>query len=389
MKGKGQSYKRCMKIDKVGNLVLENVPFAYGVPDSRSRYGSLVVSESVDDQALDHFMNKSPFQSPATSMPIMTKRRRATQENGQDSSLRKHPRLSIAPYATIEDLVRKDRAYYKRKHWRPPFIYSGSSAAAFTAERVDPDGQPTKQRLKLNSRKWSDHNHYWVTKIDGEEYIVTKNVGSAGEYTLRLWMGHNNHEKSDGSDGRVVGQGVAKPNELGTRAPTPSKNKSGQLRIFGLSFLAHWLVVPPSTMPQTALAQEKTANHRADAPYTSTRQRASQKPQDSSTTKSASALGSQDGKHRHTQLSIAKPRRTSSQPASASQIGRNASKDEADHSSLSMECLTTSQNTIIEQTLNSNADMEASLAGLDPPAASEMMQALNVGCTFLLRRRHR
>ncbi|KAL9034593.1 MAG: hypothetical protein Q9180_005317 [Flavoplaca navasiana] len=225
MKGTGNSYKRCLKIGKKGNLVLENVPFAYGVPDLQSRYGSPAVPESFDDQALDHFMNQSPFQTPTTSMPIINKRQRAIQENGQDSSLRKHPRLSIAPPATIEDLVRKDRAYYKRKHWRPPFIYSGSSAAAFTAQSVGPDGQPTKQRLKLNSRKWNDHNHYWVTKIEGEEYIVTKNLGSAGKYTLRLWMGHNNHEKPDGSDGRVVGQGVAKPYELGTRAPTPSKNK--------------------------------------------------------------------------------------------------------------------------------------------------------------------
>ncbi|KAL9609527.1 MAG: hypothetical protein Q9204_009143, partial [Flavoplaca sp. TL-2023a] len=361
MKGKGQSYKRCIKIDKMGKLVLENVPFAYGVPDSRSRYGSPAAPESVDHQALDHFMNRSPFQIPATSMPVMTKRQRATQEDADDSSSRKHPRLSIAPNATIEDLVRKERVYYKQKHLRPPFIHYGSSAADFTAKRVGPDGHPTKQQLKLQSRKWNDSNHYWVTKIDGEEHILTKNVGSAGEYTLRLWMGHNNHEKPDGSDGRVVGQGIAKPNELGTRAPTFSKNKS----------------VPPSTMPQTALAQEKTANHRADAPYTSTRQRASQKPQNSSTAKSGSALGSQDGKHRHRQLSIAKPRRTSSQPASASQIGKNASKDEVDHSSLSMESLTTTQNTIIAQTEKSNADMEASLAGLDPPAASETMQALN------------
>ena len=54
-----------------------------------------------------------------------------------------------------------------------------------------------------------------------------------------------------------------------------------------------------------------------------------------------------------------------------------------------MESLTNSQNTIIEQNLKSNADMEASLAGLDPPAAGEMMKALNVSRTSLLRRRHR
>lgn len=230
MKGKGQSYKRCLKIDKLGNLVLENKPFAYGVPDSQSRYGSLAVSESVDDQAVDHFMNKSPFKIPAASMPIMTKRQRATQENGHDFSSRKQPKFSIAPHVTIEDLVRKERIYYNQKHLRPPFIYWGSSAADFTAKRVGPDGHPTKQQLKLQSREWNDSNHYWVTKIDGEEYIVTKNVGSAGGYTLRLWMGHNNHEKPDGSDGKVVGQGVAKSHELGTRAPTPIKNNSGQLR---------------------------------------------------------------------------------------------------------------------------------------------------------------
>lgn len=127
------------------------------------------------------------------------------------------PSALVTREEDIEDMIRKDRAYYGSDDL-PPYIETrwpktglGCDYASFTADAVDEHGIETGVTFQVCSREWDELHRYWVAELDGKLHIVQRRKINNRGFQLCLWLGHKR------GSGRVVGHGISKTDDGGSK----------------------------------------------------------------------------------------------------------------------------------------------------------------------------
>ncbi|KAL8896197.1 MAG: hypothetical protein Q9192_003213 [Flavoplaca navasiana] len=141
----------------------------------------------------------------------------ASKPIGKPSSPLPQPSVLVTREEDIEDIIRRDRAYYGSDDL-PPYIETrwsknrpGRDYASFTADAVDEHGIGTKATIQVFGREWDELYRYWVAELDGKLHIVQKGKNNNQGFQLRLWLGHKR------GLGRVVGQEIRKKDDGGPK----------------------------------------------------------------------------------------------------------------------------------------------------------------------------
>ncbi|KAL8845215.1 MAG: hypothetical protein Q9176_000383 [Flavoplaca citrina] len=127
------------------------------------------------------------------------------------------PSVLITREEDIEDIIRRDRAYYGSDDL-PPYIETrrpkngpGRDDASFTADAVDEHGIETGATIQVFSREWDELHRYWVAELDHKLHIVKRDKMNNKGFQLCHWLGHER------GLGRVVGHGISKLDDGGLR----------------------------------------------------------------------------------------------------------------------------------------------------------------------------
>ena len=135
----------------------------------------------------------------------------------QPSSPLPQPSVLITWEEDIDDIIRRDRAYYGSDDL-PPYIetrWAKNSLerddASFTADAVDEHGIETGATIQVFGREWDELHRYWVTELDRKLHIVKRGKNNNKGFQLRLWLGHKR------GFGRVVGHGISKKDDGGPK----------------------------------------------------------------------------------------------------------------------------------------------------------------------------
>ncbi|KAL9034862.1 MAG: hypothetical protein Q9180_005174, partial [Flavoplaca navasiana] len=117
----------------------------------------------------------------------------------------------------IEDMIRKDRAYYGSDDL-PPYIETrwpknglGHDYASFTTDAADEHGIETGTTIQVFSREWDELHRYWVAEFDGKLHIIQRCKNNNKGSQVRLWLGHKR------GLGRVLGHGISKKDDGGPK----------------------------------------------------------------------------------------------------------------------------------------------------------------------------
>ncbi|KAL8976489.1 MAG: hypothetical protein Q9205_007506 [Flavoplaca limonia] len=127
------------------------------------------------------------------------------------------PSVLITREEHIEDIIRRDRAYYGSDDL-PPYIETrrpkngpGRDDASFTADAVDEHVIETGATIQVFSREWDELHRYWVAELDHKLHIVKRDKINNKGFQLCHWLGHER------GLGRVVGHGISKLDDGGPR----------------------------------------------------------------------------------------------------------------------------------------------------------------------------